>query len=295
MKNFLFFLLRILGGPFLFRQFAQRNKVTIVLFHDISTAAAEKAFSYLSRKYNIISLDDFLSAVKHKKSLPKRALIITFDDGHIRNYDILPVIKRRNIPVTIFLCAAIANTRRHFWFMTSNPPVAVPELKTKTNADRLAILSEGGFFQDQECDAPQALQRAQIEEMKHLVNFQSHTLYHPILPSCDDEEARKEIFDSKEVLEREYDLEINALSYPNGNYSERDIMLAKEAGYTCGITVDFGFNTTSTDLFRLKRISVNDTNNINELIVKASGLWAFLRTRNGRKTGYQEPKNSFTR
>ena len=77
-----------------------------------------------------------------------------------------------------------------------------------------------------------------------------------------------------------------AIAYPNGDYSERDIELVKSAGYRCGVTVDYGFNTVKTDLFRLKRLSVNDTGNIDELAVKASGVWAFIKTRNGRKQGY---------
>ena len=113
--------------------------------------------------------------------------------------------------------------------------------------------------------------------MKHYVNFQSHTQYHPILPKCNKREARKEIFGSKEILENKYGLKINSISYPNGNYSERDILLLKEAGYKCGITVDFGYNTIETDIFRLKRLDVNDTDDINELIVKASGVWQFFR------------------
>ena len=124
--------------------------------------------------------------------------------------------------------------------------------------------------------------------MKQHINMQSHTLFHPILPKCDSNEAKKEIFKSKEILENEYDLNINAISYPNGDYSDRDINFSKDAGYKCGITVDYGFNTKHTDLYRLKRLSVNDTDNIDELIVKASGFWAFLKTRNGRyqKYGY---------
>ncbi len=84
--------------------------------------------------------------------------------------------------------------------------------------------------------------------MRKCVNFQSHTLFHPILPNCSDEEARIEIINSKKKLEIEYGLVINSIAYPNGDYSERDILLAKEAGYKCGITVDFGFNTINTDV-----------------------------------------------
>ncbi len=79
---------------------------------------------------------------------------------------------------------------------------------------------------------------------------------------------------------------INTISYPNGDYSKRDIELAKKAGYECGITVDFGFNNNKPDLFRLKRISVNDTSDINELIVKSTGVWGFFKTFNGLKQSY---------
>ena len=116
--------------------------------------------------------------------------------------------------------------------------------------------------------------------MKDFVDFQSHTLFHPCLPKCNNIEARIEIFASKEILENDYSLQIYAMAYPNGDYSDRDIELCREAGYTCGVTVDYGFNSIKTDLFRLRRLSVNDTDNMDELIVKTSGAWAFLIKRN---------------
>ena len=167
-------------------------------------------------------------------------------------------------------------------------------MKYKSNKDRLEILSKDGFKQEKEFDIPQALQKEQIEEMKYYINMQSHTLFHPILPKCSFNEAKKEIFKSKEILENEYSLNINAIAYPNGDYSDRDINYSKDAGYKCGITVDYGFNTQDTDIYKLKRLSVNDTDSIDELIVKASGVWAFLKTRNGRhqKNGYTKNINN---
>ena len=99
---------------------------------------------------------------------------------------------------------------------------------------------------------------------------------------CAYDEAKHEIAHSKKILEEDYGLNINAIAYPIGYYSDRDIELVKAAEYKCGITVDYGFNTIKTDLFRLKRILAGDTEDINELIVKASGLWACIKTRNGR-------------
>lgn len=284
MRNIIYKVLRFSGLPYLFRELIQKDKVTILMFHDINKVTAEKTFSYLKNKYNIIDLNVFINAheLNDKNRIPQKALIITFDDGHIGNYEILPVIKKHKIPVTIFLCSSIINTNRHFWFKFKNQSIGTEELKQKSNMEKLKILSKVGFKQEKEFDKPQALQKAQINEMIPYVNFQSHTMFHPILPKCDDEGASREIFSSKKDLEMEYNIKVSTIAYPNGDYSERDINLIKKAGYKCGITVDYGFNTIDSDMFRLKRLSVNDTLDINELIVKASGFWFFFKTMIGK-------------
>jgi len=277
--------MRLLGLPLFFREVVQRNKVTLLLFHDLSKHSAENIFTYLSKKYNIISLNEFIEANKkqNKKSIPKKALIITFDDGHIGNYNLLSEIKAQKKPITIFLCASIINTNRHFWFKFKNKNILVSKLKNKSNQERIQILKKYGFEETKEFKEPQALSKQQIEEMKPYVNFQSHTLFHPILPKCTDSEAKNEISNSKIILQTEFGLNINAIAFPNGDYSTRDIEICKKAGYSCAITVDLGYNTINTDLFRIKRLSANDTNDLNELIVKSSGVWAFLKPRRFRK------------
>ena len=284
MKRLVYKILRYSGLPFIFREFIQKNKISILLFHDISKETAEKTFSYLIKKYNIIDLDDFINASlrNDKSNIPKKALIITFDDGHIGNYNMLPVIEKYNIPVTIFLCSSIINTNRHFWWKFKKTDFLFSKLKQLSNSERLAMLQNYGFNNEKEFENPQALSKEQVLEMSNCINMQAHTLFHPFLPKCTDKEAQIEIVKSKEILEKEYGFNINAMAYPNGDYSNRDIKIAKKAGYTCGITVDFGFNTLKTDLFRLKRLSVNDTTDMNELIIKSSGVWSFFKTLNGK-------------
>jgi peptidoglycan/xylan/chitin deacetylase (PgdA/CDA1 family) len=271
----------------MFREILQRNKVSIVLFHDLNASCAEKNFTYLKKHYNIISLNRFIQAVEENNPalLPRKALIITFDDGHIGNYNLLPAIIRIEIPVTIFLCSDIVATNRKFWFKYS-ALTDTEQLKQLTNEERLAALAAEGFEQAAETSETEALQMQHIEDMKPFVNFQSHTRFHPCLPFCSDDEAKSEIAGSRSMLENRFGLSINAISYPNGDYSNRDIELSRHAGYKCGITVDYGFNDLNSNLFKLKRLSVNDTGDINELMVKASGLWAFLKTRNGKKQPY---------
>lgn len=266
------------GLAWLWREMVQRRKVTFLLFHDMEAADAERNFGYLKQHYNIIGLNDYLDAVRNKKHLPNKAVVITFDDGHASNYALLPIIKRMQIPVTIFLCSSIVGTHRHFWFRHSTEiKPQVETLKKNLNGQRLETLRQYGFAQEQEYDEIQALSKEQIEEMTPWVNFQSHTCFHPILPQSDYTTAENEIKDSKQQLEETFGLTINALSYPNGDYSERDIYLAQTAGYECGVTVDSGYNNLKSNLFRLKRFSVNDAKSTTELMVKASGCYALLK------------------
>ncbi|MEL6275502.1 MAG: polysaccharide deacetylase family protein [Bacteroidota bacterium] len=289
MKKIFFFILRWSGINALFRTLVQRNKVTILLLHDPTPEAADKTFAYLSKHYNVIDLNTFIEAHQNQdqSNIPAKAVVITFDDGHIGNYHLLPTLKKHQLPITIFLCSSIVGTNRHFWFQKTHPAYDVETLKKQTTQERLRLLGEVGFAKDKEYDIPKAMSKEQIAEMVPYVNFQAHTLFHPCLPMCTKAEAWHELDQCKKDLKNNFQLPTNTISYPNGDYSDRDISLSKKAGYQCGITVDFGFNTLKTDLFRLKRMDVNDTTDVNELAVKASGLWHFFKTRNGqRMPGY---------
>lgn len=281
-ERFIYFCIRHSGLPFVFREVFQKNKVSILLFHAIEPKTAEVVFEYLVRNYNIISLNEFIDIYKKKETFPKKSLVITFDDGHRSNYDLLPLFKKYNIPVTIFLCSGIINTNRHFWFEEAlyqemHLPLTVEELKKVPNGERLRILREIEFGQEKEYTNPHALSKNHINEMLPYVNFQSHTLFHPCLTQCDDREARDEIFISKAVLEDEFGLPINSIAYPNGDYSDRDIQLCMAAGYEFGFTTDPGFNTCHTNPFKLKRFYVNEkSNDLNELIVDVSGVTGFI-------------------
>ena len=278
MSGIIYKVLRYSGVAWLWRETLQRKRVTFLLFHDIAAEDAKRNFSYLKRHYNPISLKDYVNAVHNQTKLPKKAVVITFDDGHLSNYRLLQIIKDLDIPVTVFLCSSIVGTQRHFWFRHIEAvKYGVESLKQLSNDERLQKMMIMGFAQDKEYNDRQALSCEEIEAMKREVDFQSHTCFHPILPQCDDATARDEIVISKQQLEAFFRLDVFALSYPNGDYSDREIKLAREAGYQCGITVDSGYNDLHSDLFRLKRFSVNDAKSNTELMVKASGIYALIK------------------
>jgi peptidoglycan/xylan/chitin deacetylase (PgdA/CDA1 family) len=279
LKNTIAKIIFFSGLPFLIRELIQRHYVTILVLHDPEAGSAGEIISWLNKKYNVIDLNDFLSACEQgsSKCLPPKSLIITFDDGHIGNHQLLPFLKKTKIPITIFLCSGIVNTNRHFWFKFPSLPAPSDSFKQIADEERLRLLAESGFLQEKEYPRPQALNKEQVLEMREFVNFQSHTVFHPCLNQCTSDKSWFEINKSKSALETELGLKINAIAFPNGDYSKREVDFALKAGYSCALTIDHGYNTIHSDKLKLKRICLNDSDNIEMAAVKASGIWGLLK------------------
>jgi hypothetical protein len=58
--------------------------------------------------------------------------------------------------------------------------------------------------------------------------------------------------------------------------------MVKDAGYKYAITTRPGYNSLGSDIFRLKRLSVNDSGNIDEIVVKSSGVWGIFKKLSGQ-------------
>ena len=280
MKDIFFKTISLTGFTKLTRYFYQRKNITVLVFHKPSFSSFKQSVEYLmKKKYHIISLKDYIEAIRNKTvgKLPAYSIVITFDDGHMGNYSLLPLIKKYKIPVTIFLTAGIINTKRHFWFTKKHEVSNDKDLKKISNSERKEKLQTIGFEETKEYNNPQALSEKQIKDMSPYVDFQSHTMAHPILPMCTDEESKYEIFESKKQLESKYGFKINSIAYPNGDYSEREINFCKEAGYLAAFTTESGFNNKHSHPFQLKRIGTNDTEDIDELVLRVTGVWYIFK------------------
>ncbi|WP_457599311.1 poly-beta-1,6-N-acetyl-D-glucosamine N-deacetylase PgaB [Hydrogenimonas sp.] len=86
---------------------AERNRFWVLCYHNvvdriedpdlpsITTAQLVSHFEWLKRNgYHVIGIDDILAAREGKKSLPKKAVLLTFDDGYTSFYTrIFPLLK----------------------------------------------------------------------------------------------------------------------------------------------------------------------------------------------------------
>ncbi len=279
-KEMVGFIFRFSGSLLLIREVFCRNKVTIIVYHDPNPGTFKKHIKYLSKHYNFISLTKVVNAMQHKdwSNIPHKSLVITIDDGHKSNYQLLDILKTYNITPTLYLCSHVVNTNRHFWFRTKIRHHET--LKKVSNGQRLRLLqSEVSYYPDKEYHSREALSLTEIKEMLPYVEFGSHTKFHPILTNCPGSKCQEEIAESKKYLEELLGEPVEHFSYPNGDYTARECAYAERSGYRSGRTLDVGWNGFNSSPYRLKTMAVQDNASINVLCGQLTGLFNWLHYR----------------
>lgn len=75
----------------------------------------EKQIRHLAAYYECLSVGEAVELLKRGK-LPRRSATVTFDDGYRDNLLALPILKRYNVPATIYITTGgIAGTRTFWW------------------------------------------------------------------------------------------------------------------------------------------------------------------------------------
>ncbi len=73
----------------------------------------ERHMIYLKEHgYNVISLDELVTAIKEKQHISRKTVVITFDDGFENNYtNAYPILKQYGFPATMFIPSDLVNTK----------------------------------------------------------------------------------------------------------------------------------------------------------------------------------------
>ena len=125
MKKFLFRFLNKVGMSYLFRSI-NHSKILILVYHGLTVNKREfqpwihipadifeKQIRFINKQYNILKLSEIIEAINLKKQLPTNTAAITFDDGYYNNFSLaFPILKKYNVPVTIFLTSGYIGTKK---------------------------------------------------------------------------------------------------------------------------------------------------------------------------------------
>jgi len=206
----------------------------------VSAATFERQMRFLkSHHYNVLTLESLATLIKEKKKIPHKTIAITLDDGYKDNYIYaFPVLKKYNLPATMFI-----------------------------------ITDEVGRVDRLSWDEIKTMQDSGI------ITFGSHTLGpEPLINIKSEQDLKKQIFDSKKILEEKLGRPINAFSYPEGRFNNRIKQLVMEAGYKLAVATNPGRKFASDDIFALKRLRISaNSNNLFIFRIETSGYYNFIR------------------
>ena len=105
-------------------------KIPILLYHNIPIEKSARSEYYMSTTqkqfekqisglknlgYTFITYDDLIKYYNNELALPEYVVLVTFDDGYIDNYEnAFPIIKKYNIPVTMFIIDSCVGAPGYF-------------------------------------------------------------------------------------------------------------------------------------------------------------------------------------
>lgn len=186
------------------------------------TAVFKEQVRYLKENgYHAIAPEDLLAFLEYRQPLPQKSVLITIDDGYRSTYDIAyPILRQAGFTATLFIYTELVDVA----------PVAV-------TWNQLVEMKRNGF------------------------SIGSHTIYHSDLTQPKEGESRaeyaaridKELFGSKQILDRKMDQDTWILAYPYGNYDQKVVASTQQAGYKLAMSVKRGGNPFFANALTLRR------------------------------------------
>ena len=212
----------------------QEVSVPILLYHrfgptvadgmTITTPVFESHLKFLrDNGYNVIPLRQLVDWYQKKGAAPApKSVVIVEDDAHKSVYtDMLPLAKKYNVPVTVFIY-----------------PSAISNAKYAMTWDQIRELRKSGLF-----------------------DFQSHTYWHPnfkrdkkkMKPQLFEKSVATQLTKSKVKIEKELGGKVDMLAWPFGIFDEYLLKKAAEAGYTATFTIVAHHATSADSVSKLPR------------------------------------------
>jgi peptidoglycan/xylan/chitin deacetylase (PgdA/CDA1 family) len=244
----------------------------------------------LATCFNPLSLSEGLDRLQ-SRSLPPRAVSVTFDDGYADNLEVaLPIMRRCDVRGTVFVATGYLDGGLMFndavieairqapvrldlsdlgFGILELPDMdrrraaserLIGELKYRVPEERRAraveILERAGGARPRGL----MLTRTQVRELRDAgVDIGAHTETHPILTRTEPAAAREDLARCRQELEAILGEPPRLFAYPNGrpgrDYDARHVAMARDLGFTAAVSTAWGAAYPGCDLFQVPRVA----------------------------------------
>jgi peptidoglycan/xylan/chitin deacetylase (PgdA/CDA1 family) len=247
----------------------------------------------LRASFDIVDLDQALSG----EATPRPRAVLTFDDGH-RGWieDLLPIVKREALPVTLYVATGHIESGQVYWFdrVMNALQVAAP-VRIDLSAHGLGLYTVGAqvglenWLRVSELlehlkQQPLTVRETAADEIERQVRtvprravsplrplrpgdvreladqpgitLGAHSHCHRLLDQIDIADALDSIERSRTLLQEWTGRRVVHFCYPNGNHSEALAHGIEQLGFTSAATTDHGVWCRGQPRFTLRRLNV---------------------------------------
>lgn len=261
----------------------------------VSDRAFDSFLNNLRQHFEVLAMSDFLKqdrAAPAKNSRPQA--LITFDDGWRDNHDVaLPLLRRYDLPATIFLSTDFIGSDSGFWWQNLGDYLSTTDFNENkrraikalidqhvpnhrlpdcfSERDRfiellksdyypyIASLSQALFDYSHYQTRDLCLSWQQCEQMsKQGIEFGSHSCSHPRLSLLSTEQLQHELAESRRCIMQQPLNYVDVICYPYGDQNQATQTQAASL-YKMGVGTGGGIiDYRQTNWFNLPRIHVSE-------------------------------------
>jgi len=295
------FLLKVLAG--LASPSGARARLSILIYHrvlptddafntwDVTASEFELQMRALAEQFSPLPLSEAVERLA-ARSLPARAVCVTFDDGYADNAEVaLPILRKHRVPATFFIATGYLDGGRMFNDTVTESIRAIstptldlaslglgrlvldtveakraaiarilPVLKYLPAPEREAQAARLGELAGISPSSDLMMREAQVRELHAAgMGIGAHTVTHPILLNTAPEAARREIVESGRRLAEILREPVRLFAYPNGkpgvDYGAEHVQMVRDAGFAAAVSTGWGVATERSDRFQLPRFT----------------------------------------
>jgi peptidoglycan/xylan/chitin deacetylase (PgdA/CDA1 family) len=257
----------------------------------------EDQVRHLRSRYRLARLEDAHALIEGRAKWKGAAVLLTFDDGYLDNYQhAFPILRHYSVPAVFFLATSFTGSTRWPWWdriawmlrqartdriileYPRKNSLSIPELglaetlrqvlrvykMPQTDPRRFfdALAEATGAEPPEDSNCRLFLDWDEAAQMaRGGMEFGSHTHSHEILSRLSAGEQMEEVASSRRIMQDRLGLGVSTFSYPVGarsSFSEVTFRALQECGYRAAFSFYGGINLPGrTQRFDIRRIAAD--------------------------------------
>ena len=262
----------------------------------ISKNSFENHLSFLKKNYDVVSIDKMINHLNSKSKNFK--VSITFDDGYKDNLiNALPLLNKYQLPATIYLTTRFQEGDcRMWWYEIWEIVNSSENINFKWNGEKINFntntfnqkiiaynyltciisklsyemqnnftkkITDKSYVQKNYKELCLSWDDVRLLSKSEHITIGAHSHTHSSLKNLETGLVKFEIEESKKLIEKNINKEVNHMAYPFGTFedvSDREAEIVKSLNFKSGVITIPKSIEESTNIFLLPRVAVGNIN-----------------------------------